>query len=170
MDHHCPWLGTCIGKKNYKQFYLFLFSLFAELVTIFSMCILMMNNNQINHVTIDLATTLKTYPFTIILAIICVPAFIFVTVMLVFHTFLIIKNLTTKEYFDDKWDTVSGNLYEKNNCFKNILKLYFNVSRREIKYKYSQYLIPEHNEASSSEEGKLESQKKSSDEESKKKR
>lgn len=145
MDHHCPWLGTCIGKKNYKQFYLFLFSLFAELIIMFAMCILIMNNNQINRVNIDLGTTLRAYPFTIILAILIVPFLIFVAAMLGLHTYLIMKNLTTKEFMNDKWETISGNPYRKKNCLKNILKLYFTVSRREIKYKYNQHLSPEQN-------------------------
>jgi hypothetical protein len=27
LDHHCPWTGKCIGKKNLQQFHFFLWSL-----------------------------------------------------------------------------------------------------------------------------------------------
>ena len=35
FDHHCPWLGVCIGKRNHKDFILYLFFTLAEAGYIF---------------------------------------------------------------------------------------------------------------------------------------
>lgn len=61
----------------------------------FTMCVIILNDNRVNGQK-DLGATLKQYPFSIILAILSVPAIIFVLIMLIFHTHLIVRNLTTK--------------------------------------------------------------------------
>lgn len=36
LDHHCPWMGKCIGKKNLCNFYSFLCVSFASLAYIYA--------------------------------------------------------------------------------------------------------------------------------------
>lgn len=140
MDHHCPWLGTCIGKRNYKHFYMFLLSLLVMLFVMFVMCVTIMSNRSNSF-----GDTLKQYPFSIVLAILAVPGFVLVGIMLGFHTHLIVRNMTTKEFIDEKWQIISGNLYQKSNCFKNIVKACLTISRREVKYKYTLHRSPDNN-------------------------
>lgn len=40
FDHHCVWLGTCIGKRNYKLFMYFVSTLSSMCLYIVAMSIL----------------------------------------------------------------------------------------------------------------------------------
>lgn len=68
-------------------------SLLALIITLVGMCITIMT--QLSP-TVPLSTTLQQYPLTIVFTILGLVSAIFVSIMLLFHSYLIVNNLTTK--------------------------------------------------------------------------
>ena len=107
LDHHCPWIGTCVGKKNYKYFFSFLF--FLAIMTIFVLvqliiffCSSSSNRDNIGYLIANIVEIL-----------IVAPGMVFSVIMLCFHSYLAARNITTGEFCKNTWSTISGNPFQK---------------------------------------------------------
>jgi palmitoyltransferase ZDHHC9/14/18 len=158
FDHHCPWLGNCVAKRNYRLFLGFLVSTFALILFDIGYCSAQLvrlagdADKQGSDEAFEYALTHAPFAFVFLVysfAVISSQGLCFVGSLLAFHMHLMTINQTTAERLKKAWVKFGQNPYHRGSMWSNIKHVLLTVKTPShfdlrMQYAYGNVVLPAH--------------------------
>ncbi|CAO3673338.1 unnamed protein product [Rhizopus stolonifer] len=127
-DHHCIWLNNCIGKRNYRPFFTFIFTCVILCVFIIASDIYHLVSIANENPEKDFGFVVSQSPVSLLLIIYCFLLACLVGGLTIYHCILIIRGVTTHEQLQSdilklKYPNLGANPYNKNRAFRNMAQV-----------------------------------------------